>query len=70
MSGDEKPKESSGISKFFGELANKTSLAAGRASTFIIAAGIVAVWAISGRLFGFPTLGSWSSTPERPLSRS
>src|SRR5690242_12210867 len=49
----DKAKEPSGVSKFFGELANKTSLAAGRASTFIIAAGIVIVWAVSGPLFGF-----------------
>ena len=59
MKGTEKAKESSGISKFFGELANKTSLAAGRASTFITAAGIVIVWAVSGPLFGFPIRGSW-----------
>ena len=43
----------SGISKFFGQLANRTSLAAGRASTFILAAGVVIIWAISGPLFGF-----------------
>ena len=43
----------SGVSKFFGDLANKTSLAAGRAPTFILAAGIVIVWAVSGPLFGF-----------------
>ena len=43
----------SGISRFFGQLANRTSLAAGRASTFILAAGVVIVWAISGPLFGF-----------------
>ena len=49
----EKTTKSSGISKFFGELANKTSLAAGRATTFIIAAGVVIVWAVSGPLFGF-----------------
>ena len=52
--GDKKgKKESSQISKFFGDLANKTSLAAGRASTFIVAASIVVVWAVSGPLFGF-----------------
>jgi low affinity Fe/Cu permease len=44
---------SSGISKFFGQLANRTSLAAGRASTFILAVGVVIMWAISGPLFGF-----------------
>jgi low affinity Fe/Cu permease len=41
------------VSRFFGDLANRTSLAAGRASTFILAAGIVVAWAISGPLFGF-----------------
>src|SRR3954451_11328274 len=45
--------EPSRISKFFGELANKTSLAAGRASTFLLAAGVVVVWGISGPLFQF-----------------
>ena len=53
MKGKAKAKEPSGVSKFFGELANRTSLAAGRASTFIIAASIVIVWAVSGPLFGF-----------------
>ena len=41
------------IAKFFGDLANRTSQAAGRASTFILAAGIVVLWAVSGPLFGF-----------------
>ena len=41
------------IAKFFGDLANRTSQAAGRASTFILAAGIVLLWAVSGPLFGF-----------------
>src|SRR3982750_623729 len=53
MKNEEKAKEPSGVSKFFGELANKTSLAAGRASTFVVAAGIVVIWAVSGPLFGF-----------------
>ncbi|MEZ0081493.1 low affinity iron permease family protein [Bradyrhizobium japonicum] len=42
-----------GAAAFFGELASKTSQAAGRASTFMLAAGIVIVWAMSGPLFGF-----------------
>jgi hypothetical protein len=46
----EQPSE---VSRFFGNFANRTSLAAGRASAFIFAVGIVAVWAISGPLFGF-----------------
>lgn len=41
------------MSRFFGDLANRTSLAAGRASTFCIAAGVVIVWAISGPVFKF-----------------
>jgi low affinity Fe/Cu permease len=45
--------EPSGTSKFFGALANRTSLAAGRASTFILAVSVVIVWAVSGPLFGF-----------------
>src|SRR5689334_460022 len=53
MSGEKQAKEASSVSKFFGELANRTSLAAGRASTFILAAGVVIVWAITGPLFGF-----------------
>jgi low affinity Fe/Cu permease len=39
------------FSKIFGEVANKTSLAAGRASAFMIAAGVV--WAITGPLFQY-----------------
>jgi low affinity Fe/Cu permease len=53
MSSKRQAKEPSSVSKFFGDLANRTSLAAGRASTFILAAGVVFVWAISGPLFGF-----------------
>lgn len=45
--------EPSRVATFFGDLANRTSLAAGRASTFILAAGTILVWAISGPLFGF-----------------
>jgi len=41
------------VSRFFGEAANKTSQAAGRASTFMIAAGVVIVWAITGPLFQY-----------------
>jgi hypothetical protein len=42
-----------GFSRVFGDVANKTSQAAGRASTFILAAGVILVWAITGPLFGF-----------------
>jgi low affinity Fe/Cu permease len=37
----------------FGEIANRTSQAAGRALTFMIAAGVVIVWAISGPVFRY-----------------
>jgi low affinity Fe/Cu permease len=42
-----------GIAKFFGDLANRTAQVAGRASTFLLAAGVIAVWAVTGPLFGF-----------------
>jgi low affinity Fe/Cu permease len=44
---------SGGFSRFFGDLANKTSQAAGRASAFMMAAGVVLVWAITGPLFQY-----------------
>jgi low affinity Fe/Cu permease len=51
--GRKKVSQPSAVSKFFGNLANQTSLAAGRASTFILAVSVVIVWAVSGPLFGF-----------------
>ena len=42
-----------GFSRMFGDIANKTSQAAGRASTFMLAAGVVVVWAVTGPLFHF-----------------
>src|SRR3954467_13334916 len=45
--------EPSPISKLFGDLANRTSLAAGRATTFLLAVGVVGGWAISGPVFKF-----------------
>jgi low affinity Fe/Cu permease len=41
------------FSRIFGDVANKTSQAAGRASAFMLAASVVLVWAITGPLFGF-----------------
>ena len=50
----EKPAENNGgFSRIFGDVANKTSQAAGRASAFMIAAGVVLVWAITGPLFQY-----------------
>jgi len=43
----------SDLSKLFGDLANQTSKAAGRASAFMVAALIVIVWAVSGPLFHY-----------------
>lgn len=43
----------SGLSALFAQLANRTSQAAGRASTFILALCTIIVWGISGPIFGF-----------------
>jgi low affinity Fe/Cu permease len=54
--GDEKnssAKQGGGIGKLFGDIANRTSQAAGKAFTFMIAAGIVIVWAVTGPLFDY-----------------
>jgi low affinity Fe/Cu permease len=37
----------------FGDIANRTSQAAGRAPTFMIAAGVVIVWAVTGPVFHY-----------------
>jgi low affinity Fe/Cu permease len=47
------PSKEGGLGKLFGDVANQTSQAAGRASTFMIAAGIVLVWAVTGPLFNY-----------------
>jgi low affinity Fe/Cu permease len=46
-------KEGGGLGKLFGDIASRTSQAAGRASTFMVAAGIVIVWAVTGPLFNY-----------------
>lgn len=43
----------SGFARVFGEVANKTSQLAGRATTFIVAAAVVIIWAATGPLFGY-----------------
>lgn len=54
MSDPANPKHKEGrISQMFGAIANSTSQAAGRASTFILAAGVVLAWAVSGPIFGY-----------------
>jgi low affinity Fe/Cu permease len=52
-SGDDTAREHGGAAKLFGDIANRTSQAAGRALTFLIAAGVVVVWAATGPLFGY-----------------
>jgi low affinity Fe/Cu permease len=47
------PKHGRDFSKLFGEIANGTAHAAGKALTFVIAAAVVLVWAITGPLFQF-----------------
>lgn len=42
-----------GLSRIFGTVANKTSQAAGRATAFMVAAGVVVVWAVTGPLFQY-----------------
>ncbi len=42
-----------GFAKIFGDIANKTSQAAGRATTFMIAGAVVLIWAVSGPAFGY-----------------
>lgn len=39
--------------RMFGDVANQTAQAAGRASTFMLAACVIVVWAVSGPLFNF-----------------
>lgn len=41
------------LSEIFGDIANRTSQAAGRASTFILALGAVIAWAASGPIFDY-----------------
>ena len=48
-----KPQNGGGFSRLFGDVANKTSQAAGRASAFVIAAGVVIVWAVTGPMFQY-----------------
>ena len=44
---------SGGFGSLFGKIASATARAAGRAVTFLIAVGVIAVWAITGPLFHY-----------------
>ena len=68
--GEAHANNNSGAAHLFGEIANRTSHAAGRALTFLMAAGIVLCGRYRGRFFIIPTRGSSSSTPVRRLSLS
>jgi hypothetical protein len=48
-----KPEDRGGFSRIFGDIVSKTSQAAGRALAFMIATGVVLVWAITGPLFQY-----------------
>jgi low affinity Fe/Cu permease len=39
--------------RLFGKIANRTSQAAGRAITFLIAVGVVLLWAFTGPIFNY-----------------
>jgi low affinity Fe/Cu permease len=45
--------QSGGASKLFSDIANRTSRGAGRALTFVIAVGVVIVWAVTGPVFHY-----------------
>jgi low affinity Fe/Cu permease len=47
------PKQSGAFAKLFGDIANWTSQAAGRALTFIIAVTVVIIWAVTGPIFQY-----------------
>ena len=51
--GNEHDPKISGAGKLFGDIANRTSQAAGRALTFMIAAGVVIAWAVTGPIFHY-----------------
>ena len=56
VEGDRRPAgkgRPNGASHLFGEIANYTSRAAGRASAFAVASAVVLVWAFTGPLFGY-----------------
>src|ERR1700761_233567 len=42
-----------GASHVFGAIANRTAQAAGRATTFMIAFGVVLIWAVTGPMFHY-----------------
>jgi low affinity Fe/Cu permease len=53
VDGEGQANKHNGAAHLFGEIANRTSQAAGRALTFLIAAGVVLLWALSGPIFHY-----------------
>ena len=51
--GQGEDKKRSKSSQLFGEIANVTSRATGRAPAFVAAVAVVLIWAITGPLFGY-----------------
>jgi low affinity Fe/Cu permease len=49
----EAAKPPSRTAQLFGDIANRTSQAAGRALTFLVAVAVVVIWAATGPLFGY-----------------
>src|SRR3954454_21348836 len=41
------------LARLFGEAANRTSLAGGGATTFILAGLVIMIWVVAGPIFGF-----------------
>jgi low affinity Fe/Cu permease len=53
-------------SKFFSVFATKIADLSGKPATFVLAAALVLLWAITGPFFGYSELGSLSSIPAPP----
>jgi low affinity Fe/Cu permease len=48
-----KANQADSFARFFGDIANKTSQAAGRASTFMLTLAVVVIWAATGPIFKY-----------------
>ena len=51
--GEGRANKNNGAAHLFDEIANRTSQAAGRGLTFLMAAGVVLIWALSGPIFHY-----------------
>jgi hypothetical protein len=67
--GDRADEERSKSSQLFGEIANSTSRAAGRAPTFVAAIAIVLIWAIFRHLAGNSTISDRGARISLRLKR-